>query len=250
MDPVFPYEERLANAIRELRESPITGPIDEYVEPAEDENVDVDRVFQGLADDGHPIDRRMQRCYFRYKHVALEWNIEDGEDVLAGEFDLINIAAIPDLPVPADYFTRDGLDLQFLSELYVIDDLSASGTGSLAAMRLQDGVADPEIWFLDGDRTYVKLDLGYCEYLDGLLVSKGVYGWQYLFADVELGEYEFGPVLDNLRWMLDIFPEQFPEHDYAPLVARLEARLAAGVGSETDGDKNKTLRLKGPAGEQ
>lgn len=225
MDPVFPYEERLENALHELRSAPLFDVTYEYIESAGDEALDVDLMFQDLADGGYPIDRRLQRCYFRHRNVAILWRTRNIDAVLAGEFDVKNIATTPDLPVSVEGFSRERSDRRLLSELCVLDDLSLGGNRSLVTVHLQEGTTDPEIWFLDRYRPYVRLELDYCEYLDNLLISKGVYGWQYLFADVDLRERDFSHVLNNLQMMMDMFPRQFPDHDYAPFAARLEARL-------------------------
>lgn len=68
------------------------------------------------------------------------------------------------------------------------------------------------------------MEVTYREYLDALLVTKGTYGWQYLYTDVSLGR-GFGGVRRYLQGMIELFPEIFPNHDYSPLVERLEARL-------------------------
>lgn len=69
------------------------------------------------------------------------------------------------------------------------------------------------------------MDVDYCGYLAALLVTKGTYGWQYLFADVSLADDIHHHTVENARRMLEVFPRLFPGYDYAPLAARLEARL-------------------------
>jgi hypothetical protein len=57
-----------------------------------------------------------------------------------------------------------------------------------AALRLSADSPSPEIWFhhFKKEPAAVRLDIDYCGYLDALTVTKGVSGWQYLFADVDL----------------------------------------------------------------
>jgi hypothetical protein len=86
-------------------------------------------------------------------------------------------------------------------------------------------VTTPEVWFLDHRHANIRLDLDYRDYLDNLILTKGATRWQYLFADVRLSDREFTRVRESLETMLSIFPDQFPDHDYAALVARFEARL-------------------------
>lgn len=58
-----------------------------------------------------------------------------------------------------------------------------------------------------------------------MLVTKGTAGWQYLFADVDFKSPWMQEVGSELKTMLATFPALFPQYDYAPLRARLEARL-------------------------
>ncbi len=69
------------------------------------------------------------------------------------------------------------------------------------------------------------MDITYCQYLDALLLTKGTYGWQYLYTDISLRRGDFDETVRYLRGMLEVFPEIFPQHDYRELRERLEARL-------------------------
>ena len=74
---------------------------------------------------------------------------------------------------------------------------------------------------------FFKLDLTYSQYVEALVITKGVYGWQYLFADVSFDEYDLDGADERLERMLEVFPVIFPNHDYADLDARLKARRSA-----------------------
>ncbi|QNE74111.1 hypothetical protein F0344_05375 [Streptomyces finlayi] len=121
---------------------------------------------------------------------------------------------------------------QLVAEFRTIDDTPRSGAGLLTAVRVQPHVNPLELWYYDKDLSrypghatdYVRLDLDYVEYMKVLPVTKGTFGWQYLFSDISLCGLE-RHVVENLEAMLDAFPTAFPEYDYAPLRARLEARL-------------------------
>lgn len=100
-------------------------------------------------------------------------------------------------------------------------------------MRIRQDDAPLEIWYSAladiGDEPYppgyIKMEITYCEYLDALLLTKGTYGWQYLYADISLRRSDFQEVFGYLRDMLELFPVEFQQYDYAPLRQRLEARL-------------------------
>ncbi len=69
------------------------------------------------------------------------------------------------------------------------------------------------------------MELSYGAYAETALATKGAFGWQYLFTDVNLSSPEFHAASRNLGESLALFSEAFPQYDYVPLVNRLEARL-------------------------
>ncbi|MET9685637.1 hypothetical protein [Streptomyces coeruleorubidus] len=120
---------------------------------------------------------------------------------------------------------------QFLSELRVMDQTPRSGAGMITYLRLKPGSDPLEIWYSDiadiqthpYPPGFVKMDLTYDAYLDALLLTKGTYGWQYLYTETGLADqYEIRGYLEG---MLSLFPEIFPNYDYSSLAERLEARL-------------------------
>ncbi|MFI9047085.1 hypothetical protein [Streptomyces sp. NPDC053427] len=60
------------------------------------------------------------------------------------------------------------------------------------------------------------MDVDLCGYLDALCVTKGAYGWQYLFTDVSLAEDDHEVTAEFLTEMLAVLPDVFPAHDYEP----------------------------------
>jgi len=120
----------------------------------------------------------------------------------------------------------------FLSELRVMDQTPRSGAGMLTYLRLSPGSGPLEVWYSDiaaiGIPPYppgfIRMDITYSEYLDALILTKGTYGWQYLYTDISLTA-GFSETAEYLEGMLSLFPECFPGHDYSDLQARLEARL-------------------------
>ncbi|MET9561878.1 hypothetical protein [Streptomyces tauricus] len=150
----------------------------------------------------------------------------DGEFFLRPLYDILSQPAGPSGGAETDFHRK------FMSELRVMDQTPRSGAGKLTYLRLKPGAGPLEIWYSDladiGTPPYppgfVKMGITYAEYLDALLLTKGTYGWQYLYTDVPLGR-GFGGVRRYLQGMLELFPEIFPDHDYSSLRARLEARL-------------------------
>ncbi|AJT64926.1 hypothetical protein T261_3256 [Streptomyces lydicus] len=221
---MVPYERRLFKAIREVRESPFFDVMYEEEGPG-GTGKDPTPIFELMAEEGFPLSERLKEAYFPYRYMALHWHAADPDVPLVGEFNVMNIDSSSEVNLLVHDFAWEKSDEKLLSELSILDDISRGGGGQLATMRFLPGVSSPEIWFLDRFHTFVQLDLDYRDYLDNLFITKGVTGWQYLFADVPLGAREYASTLESLRIMLQVFPEHFPEYDYAPLAARLEARL-------------------------
>ncbi|MET9764540.1 hypothetical protein ABZ016_36675 [Streptomyces sp. NPDC006372] len=171
----------------------------------------------------------LQRAFLRFDGVSSHWTLTEGATTLSGEFSLRHLPAA--LFATGETLIHDDLpaDVRALYEEFrVFDEQPRTGAGTLAALRLPSVVTEtisPEVWYYDSSDGACLLDIDYAQYLDALLVTKGTFGWQYLFADVDLGESGLGSVADDLRTMLDVFPQLFPGHDYSDLRTRLEARL-------------------------
>jgi hypothetical protein len=173
---------------------------------------------------GVTLDPEIERCGLRFPEIGSHWATAKGLPRLSGEFRLPMfydaLFAVP--PSPAG----DGPAAATVdhAQLREIDGHPQSGSGLLAAVRLQPHTSPLEIWASSPGTGPRKMDLDYCGYLDALLITKGAYGWQFLFTDVSLADDLFHHVVSNMEVMLGLFPELFPEYDYAPLAARLEAR--------------------------
>ncbi|WP_435281588.1 hypothetical protein [Streptomyces koelreuteriae] len=171
----------------------------------------------------------LQRAFLRFDGISSHWTLAKGGSTLHGEFSLRHLPAA--LFATGETLIHDDLpaDVRALYEEFrVFDEQPRTGAGTLAALRVPSvvtGSISPEVWYYDSSDGALLLDIDYAQYLDALLVTKGTFGWQYLYADVDLGESGLGSVADDLRTMLDVFPDVFPGHDYSDLRARLEARL-------------------------
>jgi hypothetical protein len=184
-------------------------------------------AFQTLARKGFGPDslKSELECHFPYSHLAIAWaGIGDLQDV-GGEFSVSPIAASPDREVPGLYDGADDDHYELLEDMYIFDDLSWGGSGILVTQRFYPGSARPQIWYLDIYSPPLILDIEYSEYLDNLVITKGVSGWQLLLAAADLAGnlLSFG-FREQLQTMLDVFSMVFPGHDYAPLRARLAER--------------------------
>ncbi|MGX1567374.1 hypothetical protein [Streptomyces sp. NPDC055506] len=188
---------------------------------------DASTEFSNLAEfDDISLDPSLQTCYFRFISIAAAWEVVESDTSIAGEFDVGHISDVlsgdpPELGWPSP--TADERELA--SQLRGFDGTTTTGVGHLTALRVQPGVANPELWFDAGPLGVHRMDIDFCAYLDALRVTKGTFGWQYLFTEASLAQKDHEGTARRLSGMLDLFPRLFPAHDYSDLRARLEARL-------------------------
>ncbi|MDG9715537.1 hypothetical protein [Streptomyces sp. DH24] len=183
-------------------------------------------VFESLAErHGLPLNEAVRNYYFRHKEITASWRPLNEESEMVGEFRLSHLLSAVAQNHMDDVWEGDDEEERLLyGELRVFDDTPRTGTGRLAALRATRGATDPEIWFHDLRDGALRMDLDYPGYLETLLVTKGVIGWQYLYCAPEDCGMGFIPLVDGLKEMLDVFPRLFPHHDYTDLQARLRER--------------------------
>ncbi|WP_436772458.1 hypothetical protein [Yinghuangia sp. YIM S09857] len=96
------------------------------------------------------------------------------------------------------------------------------GAGGFATVGGESG--QPEIWYsVNTDGTLVRLNLTYPEYLETLLLTRGLFGWQYLYADPH--DPGLGYRRTDLRLGLALLEQAFPDDDFSDLRARSDAHL-------------------------
>ncbi|MFE9727841.1 hypothetical protein ACFYQ5_30820 [Streptomyces sp. NPDC005794] len=196
-----------------------------FVEPA-----DARSAFDELAQqDGVLLDPVLQGCFLRFDDLGACWGFgeEESDPIFAGEFSLSPLVWAIRKRAPVErYPDPSPKQLELLSELRDFDGTPMTGVGSVSSLRIvQGGVHNPEIWFSDGELGIHRMDIDLCGYLEALRVTKGTFGWQYLFTDVSLADDDHAVTTEFLTEMLAVFPDLFPAHDYEPLGARLAERL-------------------------
>jgi hypothetical protein len=192
-------------------------------------------VFDGMTGfEGVVLDPELERRMVGVSDLSSCWSTVDALPRLRGEFAIKEFFDC--LFDPSPQLGREGSppeEVEFYSQLRIIDSAPRAANGMMSAVRIQPGVNPLEIFFIDSglDRTpeyeneYIRMDVDYCGYLEALLATKGTFGWQYLFTEASIRDERFRDFSDRLTYMLELFPRLFPDHDYAPLRARLEARL-------------------------
>lgn len=168
------------------------------------------------------------------------------QPAVGGEFFLDHLAGVCVVEVPAhvseadwplrerpgvgcsqDVFGPDGEELVVRTF-----DAHASGDGASAGFREdEDGAValdggQPEIWYaVSTEYSLLRLDLTYPEYLDALLLTRGLLNWQYLYADPH--DPGFGPASAQLGPGLDFLERTFPRDDFSALRSRWESHARA-----------------------
>lgn len=223
----YPFEARCANLLQELSQTAEfdvhRAQLDEIVHV-----LDVaETVFEDLVEeDDLPLSRRIQEYFFRYGAIEAAWRSRRPDTALVGEFKLHHItSALVSKRLDKVWKGEDDEQRALHSELRCFDDTPQTGSGRMALLRATPGATDPEVWFFDMRQGAMRMELDYPAYLETLLITKGVIGWQYLYCAPEDCGMGFIPLEDGLKEMLDVFPRLFPAHDYTELRARLEERL-------------------------
>ncbi|MEV7093476.1 hypothetical protein AB0M80_11630 [Amycolatopsis sp. NPDC051045] len=202
------------------------GPAFEEIEPL----VMFDAAWEDLRLDADMLDDAL-----RFE-VAAHWESGPATPPFSGEYrvpspmEILSQGRMPGTDTFKTEFQRS-----FAAQLRYIDNAYESSRGFMTFLRMvpRPGAAPLEVWFSDLAGTgadpypagYVKLDLTFTEYVQTLLLTKGLHGWQYLFADVFLTDPALQHVAEGLHNGVNALPGIFPGLDYAPLKRRLEARL-------------------------
>ncbi|MBC2900135.1 hypothetical protein [Streptomyces cupreus] len=216
----------MMSELRETSEFEVHDALPGVVDPACE---DVDAAFAGImATTGVALDDGLKNCFVRFDRLSACWDLEGSENGLSGEFCISHLPAVIATEAPPsapELMTED--ERQRYAQFRVLDDHPVSGTGAFAALRLNPESPTPEIWYHDFHYNLggFRMALDYCRYLDVLTLTKGTFGWQFLFCDVSFTDDDFLGLGDELGEMLAVFPRLFPDRDYTDLRARLEERL-------------------------
>ncbi|MFC4908791.1 hypothetical protein [Actinomadura gamaensis] len=162
-------------------------------------------------------------CFVRFRGLGRQWTTT--EPGVGGEFFLTSLAHAKPQAYDSWIDPWEGGKRFPSAELRIIDEHPVTGTGNFAGIRLRPGGGEPELWWSTIRYADWRLDIGYREYLDTLLLTRGAFGWQFLFTRAPLATEEFDLVRARLERTLDALPGLFPEDDYTHLKRRFEERL-------------------------
>ncbi|MEI5036274.1 hypothetical protein RB201_37320 [Streptomyces sp. S1A(2023)] len=183
-------------------------------------------VFGELAEyERLHLSESLSPCFSRIQSIGIQWQTEDDQPI-TGELTLPHLlnSIYSGAPTSPPESATAG-QREVFTQLRIIDDQSRWGGNSFTAIRVHPGVTDPELWHFSVTHGLKKLDLKYCEYFEALLVTKGVYAWQFLFSETSFRDREHEHTRQRMKRMLHVLPHLFPAEDYSNLEARLRERL-------------------------
>lgn len=241
------FEERCIQSIREIKEAGYSNLTYHNLAPVHPLRGDTDLVFDDLAESENVrLDESFRRNFFRPADIHVAWRSTTGP-LIVGEFCLNHIhQSITRSIIPPDDDSLEPGDREILGDLCVIDTAPRGGTGNLAGLYVTDD-STFDVWFYDmGLHRLERLDLGYADYLDISLITKGTSGWQYLFADVHLHSVELHTTAAGREAMLNTWrlAELVAEVDSASVpVALARALIRAGLGAPEEFDDRFFTRI-------
>lgn len=219
-----PVERRILELMESLKQSGQVTCGDERVGPIVPPADDSAAAFALLENFSKvTLDKSLAEHHIRNRELGLHW-YTDSSIGAGGEFILRELVEAVMSGPPNSDAVYDEHDRELFGHLRVVDYQPYGGSGSFSAIRLVDGSVAPHMWTYDIGHGAAELELDYPGYLDALLVTKGFYGWQYLYTDIRLDDH---PSLANLlRTNLAFLTGSMPGPDYSDLETRLAERLS------------------------
>ncbi|MGI5424125.1 hypothetical protein [Streptomyces sp. CA-179760] len=154
MTTLTPQENMWRDLLAELRSSPGIQVYNEYDEPIDNSLGDAAAALNEIADDYDiRLDASFSETYTRFGGVGSSWRTTEEYPFIAGEFHIASIQlSIEQAPPELGWSESPSDDPDLKYQLRAIDGTPDSGVGTLAAVRVQPGVTNPEIWFDHGPR--------------------------------------------------------------------------------------------------
>jgi hypothetical protein len=179
----------------------------------------------GKAEDVE-LPTQLKENFHRRSGAALAWRAAAPDEAVAGEFRLVHFgeALLAGESTWLTDMASSEEERSLFTQLRIFDNQPSGGTGTAAALRLGGPGEPPEIWYVDMTQGAMRLDLHYGAYLDTLLRVRGLYYWQYLFADLDGAEVAMSVAVPGVRRGLDFLARAFPEEDFDDLMSRADAR--------------------------
>lgn len=225
-DPT-PIERRFLEMIESLKRSDEIdvngerkGAISEVVEDSTAGFSQLEELFDVTLD---PV---LRDYHVRYSDLGIHWYAAGASVGAGGEFVLHELVDALMSGPPDASSVRDDEERELFQQLRVIDYQPEGGVNAFAAVRLSGNTIAPQVWVYRFPYGAFALDLDYRGYLEALLLTKGFYGWHFLYTDVRLADARYAPLVDLIRTGLDFLKETLPDPRYEELETRLAERLS------------------------
>jgi hypothetical protein len=224
------YEQRLRETVEELKGSSALEVRELDERPLAEHLGDASSALAKIGEfAGLTLPPGLGANFHRHSELHVEWRAKEPDGKVGGEFRLLHIGvaimgAPPDWPAEV---ARDDAERKLFQQFRFFDLQPSGGTGTLTGFRLAEDAEPTEVWFYDPYRGFLKLDVDYGGYLDALLVTRGIYYWQYLFADAQQGLPQLASIVRSLARGVDFLGRAFPGDDLSELRDRLAVRQRA-----------------------
>ncbi|OKI32681.1 hypothetical protein A6A29_19540 [Streptomyces sp. TSRI0281] len=220
------YEIKLRDTVKEVQECDSIrtnkydrGPLAIYLKRAEDA-FEIIRQVQDI-----PPPAGLGENFHRYSNLSFSWRALEPFDKIAGEFHIIHIAeAVVRGPQRSPIHPATTETGRLIEEFRIFETHPVGGTGTYSALRLTHNEDSPEIWYFDIRQGPSRLHINYSDYLDVMLLTRGLYDWQYLFAKPDKDNYGMSVSLPYLRDGLAFLAREFAGDDLSDLLDRLAER--------------------------
>ncbi|MER5985777.1 hypothetical protein [Streptomyces sp. NPDC001787] len=220
------YEKELRDAVAEVQACKSIqtkryerGPLAIYLKCADDA-FEIMRMVQDV-----PSTAGLEESFHRYSNLSFAWRALEPYDMIAGEFRISHMAeAVVRGPQPSAFDPATSETGRLVEEFRIFETHPVGGTGTYTALRLAHGEDFPEIWYFDIRQGPTRLHISYGDYLKVMLRTRGLYHWQYLFAEPDKENCGMSVSLPYLRDGLDFLSREFPGDDLSDLGDRLAER--------------------------
>jgi hypothetical protein len=119
-------------------------------------------------------------------------------------------------------FWRD--ELAFEKRLKVLDYVSGDSS-RYVCLEIVDDVITSTLWLHQQTRPPLRLEITLDRYLDALRETKGIWDWQFLYADVDLSRHEWSAIRTGCEELVTWYPRIFEDGVETHLRERLRQRL-------------------------
>jgi hypothetical protein len=120
----------------------------------------------------------------------------------------------------------DNNELEFLEKLNWFEKQSSGDDGKYGCFLREPGEFPPKIYFYDRG-AYFPMAISFDQYLDAMIASCAVRGWQYFYIDIpddfpDFDEVNKSVVLKDLEFIIEMLPKLFPDKDFSYHIKRMD----------------------------